>query len=181
MCIRDRLETALAEFDKSVPPDADEEQLTTIEIISQLYGFLHALGTEQDEAVDDFDFNEDPMLANNALDVLSQKSEKNPVEQRFIDKIKGELEKVTVREIAEPVKLDDSPSLYEVGGVLDHRDMAVVVYETEDGELVEDFNAEDYEIIEEIEEDEEDGDYEYVWVEEEVEEEFVPEQPTDSF
>jgi tetratricopeptide (TPR) repeat protein len=177
----ERLESALAEFDQNVPLDADEDQVIYREIISQLYGLLHALGTEQDDAVDEFDFEEDPVLANNVLDVLNQKVEKNPVEQRFIHKIKGELEKVTVREIAAPVKLDDSPNLYEVGGVLDHRDMAVVVYETEDGELVEDFNAEDYEIIEEVEEDEEDGDYEYVWVEEEVEEEFVPEEPSDSF
>ena len=46
---------------------------------------------------------------------------------------------------------------------------------------LEDFNAEDYEVIEEIEEDAEDGDYEYVWVEEEVDEEFEPEEPSDSF
>ena len=59
--------------------------------------------------------------------------------------------------------------------------MAIVVYETEDGELIEDFNADDYEVIEEIEEDAEDGDYEYVWVEEEVDEQFEPEEPSDSF
>jgi Flp pilus assembly protein TadD len=177
----DKLESALADYDESLPPDADEVMLANHEIISQLYNFLHALGTEQDDAVDEFDFQSDPILANNALDVLSQKSEKNAVEQRFIDKIKGELEKVTIREIAEPVKLDDSPSLYEVGGVLDHRDMAVVVYETEDGELIEDYNAEDYEVIDEVEEDADDENYEYVWVEEEVEEEFVPEEPSDGF
>ena len=54
-----------------------------------------------------------------------------------------------------------------------------MVYETEDGELIEDFNEEDYEIIEEVEPDPDDPDYEYVWVEEEFveeeEDEFVEE------
>ncbi|MCA9775344.1 MAG: hypothetical protein KC800_01450, partial [Candidatus Eremiobacteraeota bacterium] len=168
-----KLKEALAEFDANEPPDADEGTLATREMVSELYNFLYALGTEDDSAVDEFEFESQAILANNALDVLTQKSEKNPVEQRFIDKIRGELEKVKVREIAEPVKTDDSPSMYEVGGVLDHRDMEIVVYETEDGELIEDFNAEDYEIIEEIEEDDED--YEYVWVEEEVDEELEDE------
>lgn len=176
-----KLKEALAEFDANVPPDADEATLVTHEMVAELYNFLYALGTEDDSVVDEFEFESQAILANNALDVLTQKSDKNPVEQRFIDKIRGELEKVKVREIAAPVKTDDSPSLYEVGGVLDHRDMAIVVYETEDGELIEDFNAEDYEVIEEIEEDAEDGDYEYVWVEEEVDEEFEPEEPSDSF
>lgn len=176
-----KLKEALAEFDANVPPDADEATLVTHEMVSELYNFLYALATEDDSAVDEFEFESQAILANNTLDVLTQKSEKNPVEQRFIDKIRGELEKVKVREIAAPVKTDDSPSLYEVGGVLDHRDMEIVVYETEDGELIEDYNAEDYEVIEEIEEDGEDGDYEYVWVEEEVDEGFEPEEPSDSF
>lgn len=177
----EKLKIALAEFDQSVAPDADENVLANHEMVSVLYNFLYALGTEQDEVVDDFDFEQDAVLANNVLDVLRQKAEKNPVEQRFIDKIRGELEKVTVRDIAAPVKTDDSPSLYEVGGVLDHRDMAIVVYETEDGELIEDFNAEDYEVIEEIEEDPEDSEYEYIWEEVEVEEEFEVEEPEDSY
>ena len=168
-----KLKEALAEFDANEPPDADEGAMATREMVSELYNFLYALGTEDDSAVDEFEFESQAILANNALDVLTQKSEKNAVEQRFIDKIRGELEKVKVREIAEPVKTDDSPSMYEVGGVLDHRDMEIVVYETEDGELIEDFNAEDYEIIEEIEEDDED--YEYVWVEEEVDEDLEDE------
>ena len=176
-----KLKEALAEFDANVPPDADEATLVTHEMVSEMYNFLYALGTEDDSVVDEFEFESQAILANNALDVLTQKSDKNPVEQRFIDKIRGELEKVKVREIAAPVKTDDSPGLYEVGGVLDHRDMAIVVYETEDGELIEDFNADDYEVIEEIEEDAEDGDYEYVWVEEEVDEQFEPEEPSDSF
>ena len=171
-----KLKEALAEFDANVPPDADEATLVTHEMVSEMYNFLYALGTEDDSVVDEFEFESQAILANNALDVLTQKSDKNPVEQRFIDKIRGELEKVKVREIAAPVKTDDSPGLYEVGGVLDHRDMAIVVYETEDGELIEDFNADDYEVIEEIEEDAEDGDYEYVWVEEEVDEQFEPEE-----
>lgn len=166
-----KLKEALAEFDRNGPSeDEDEAAFINHEMVSELYNFLYALGTEDDSAVDEFDFEPQAILANNALDVLRQKAEKNPVEQRFIDKIRGELEKVKVREITLP-KHDDSTGLYEVGGVLDHRDMAIVVYETEDGELIEDFNENDYEIIEEIEEDPDDPDYEYIWVEEEVEEE----------
>ena len=84
-----KLKEALAEFDANVPPDADEATLVTHEMVSEMYNFLYALGTEDDSVVDEFEFESQAILANNALDVLTQKSDKNPVEQRFIDKIRG--------------------------------------------------------------------------------------------
>lgn len=174
----DSLREALQEFKQSLP-DVLPDEGPDPAMIGRLYTLLHALGTEDDQAVDDFDFDSDPNFAGNVYEVLMQKQNKNPVEQRFMNKLQGEMQKVKVRDVQEPSKTDNSPGLYHVGGVLDHRDLSVVVYETEDGELVENFNESDFEVIEEYEEIEEDPDdpnYEYVWVEEEVEEEPEPQQ-----
>jgi hypothetical protein len=144
-------------------------------MIFALYTLLHGLGTESQTVIDEFDLNADPDVTGGAFDVLSQKPDRNLVEQRFLDKVQGEAERVQVRDVPELEKTDDSPSLYQSGGLLDTRD-AQIVYETEDGEVITGFNEDEYEVVEEYEEiteeieaDPDDEDYEYVWVEEEVE------------
>ncbi len=170
-----------------LPLDSPEEEPEVIDpahprMFHELYTLLHALAVGESSAVESFTLeNADPNVARNAFDVLFQKGILNPTEQKFLDKLQGEANRVAELELPDPDITDDSAPAYQVGGLINARD-ADVVYETEDGELIEDFNEEDYEIIEEVEPDPDDPDYEYVWVEEEFveeeEDEFV-EEPQD--
>jgi tetratricopeptide (TPR) repeat protein len=174
----DELAEALDEFEVEVA-DPSEEEATDRLRIGRLYSLLHALGTGDEEAVTNFNFQRDPDFTGMVFDVLFQKREKNKTEQRFLDKLQGEVDAITVNDLPLPKEGDD----YEVGGLLNSRDAEVVIYETEDGELIENFNEDDYEVVEEVEPDPEDEDYEYVWVEEEVEVEQPGQDPapTDSY
>ena len=172
-----------------LPLESPEEEPEVVDpanpkMFHDLYTLLHALAVGEESAVESFTLEDaDPHVAQNAFDVLFQKGVLNPTEQKFLDKLQGEANRVAEQELPDPDVTDDSAPAYEVGGLINARD-ADVVYETEDGELIEDFNEEDYEIIEEVEPDPDDPDYEYVWVEEEFveeeEDEFV-EEPQDSF
>ena len=109
-----------------------------------------------------------------------------------MDKIQGEFEKLNEADAPTPSSQEEVAQ-YEVGGVLNARDQEVVVYETEDGEVVSDFDESEYEVIEvvegqevlldqEPEPDPDDEDFEYVWVEETVSDApFEPEEPTDTY
>lgn len=173
----DTLKEALAEFENaSLETEEDEE--STDALILRVYTLLHGLGTETDGAADDLDLS-DLVFIHSVFDVLSQKQERNLTEQRFLDKLRGEIERVTVREVPLPERGDDSAHPLEVGGVLDHRDMEIVIYETEDGEIIEDYDDQEYELVGEAELDPEDENYEYVWVEEEIVE-FEPAEIVDT-
>lgn len=173
----DSLKDALQDFEAEAPTgDEQEEEPPGRKIVHRLYTLLHALGTGAEQTVEEFEYETDPDFARQVYDVLVQKQEKNPTEQRFLHKLQGQMQKLTVRQVPEPVKTDDSPQLYGVGGVLDSRDVEIIIYETEDGEVITDFNEDDFEVIGEAEPDPDDDDYEYVWVEEEIlEEEDFPE------
>jgi len=179
----DELADAIDSFEeqkRSAPEDQDQEQAR----IGSLYTLLHALGTEQEEAVESFDFKADPEFTSMALDVLSQRKERNKTEQRFLDKLQGELQAVAVTE--EPLP-EEGDANYVAGDMLNAKDAEVVIYETEDGEPISDFDEEEYEVLEEfeaeVEPDPEDEDYEYVWIEEEieVEDDSEPQEPTDTY
>jgi len=182
----DDLGEALESFQEATPA-APPDQQPERELIHRLYTLLLELALGHEEPIEDFDFQEDPDLSGGALDILLQKAVRNAAEQRFLDKLSGESQKLAEREVPELEKTDDGPSFYEAGGLLNARDAEVVLYETEDGQTIEDFNEEEYEIIEEYEEvevepDPEDDEYEYVWVEEEVPvEEYEVEVPEESF
>lgn len=145
--------------------------------VARLYRFLHALGTEDEEEVERFDFKADPVFTGMVFDVLFQRPNKNRTEQRFLDKMQGALNEVKVSELPE----DEPDETYFAGDNLTSQDREIVLYETEDGELVEGFDEEEFEVLEEVEIDPEDEDYEYVWVEEEIEEELETEEPQDSY
>lgn len=154
-------------------------------MIHRLYSFLYQLGTDQTAAVDTFDFEKDWDFASNVFDVLIQKRDKNSTEQRFLDKLQGEVARLN--EVQVPDGADDSDTPYEAGSLLNTKDADIVVYETEDGEVLGEFDENEFEVVEavdeEVEPDPEDDDYEYVWVEEEVEEdeEIVPVVPADTY
>lgn len=173
----DELAVALEEFDPH--NGLDSQGGPDPEMVSSLYRVLHALGTGDEGQLETFDFKADPDLTGMIFDVLFQRPEKNRTEQKFLDRLQGEVDAITVADGPLPGENDEN---YIVGDVLNARDAEVVVYETEDGEIIEDFDENEFEIIEEVEPDPDDEDYEFVWVEEEVvEEEFEPVQPADTF
>ena len=173
----DELAQALEEFTDEMPIEPDPQQADR-ETLGRLYTLLHALGTGIDEEVERFDVELDPEFTGMVFDVLFQKASKNRTEQRFLDKIQGTIEQVKVQEVPDQVGED-----YIAGQLLNAQDAEVVIYETEDGEVIEDFNEEDFEVVEEVEADPEDEDYEYVWVEEEVEEDEMAglQEPADTY
>lgn len=179
----DELREALEEFRDETPlePPQQGADRTTV---ARLYRLLHALGTGDEEAVDKFDFKADPVFTGMVFDVLFQRPNKNRTEQRFLDKLQGEVNEISMSDLPEGEPDED----YIAGENLTAQDEEVILYETEDGELMEGFDGEEYEVFEEIEPDPEDEDYEYVWVEEEVDEEDEeddelqePDQPEDTY
>lgn len=181
----DDLKAALDVFEvEEEEPDTELPNPASPQMFHDLYTLLHALATGRAEAVDNFNLQEsNPHIAQNAFDVLFQKGILNPTEQKFLDKLQGEADRMAEMDVPDPTGTDDSTPDYEVGGLINAKDSQPVIYETEDGEIIEDYNEEDYEIIEEVEPDPDDPDYEYVWVEEEFEEEeqdeYAPAEPAE--
>ncbi len=150
--------------------------------VFRLYSLLSALAQQNQEQVEKFSNPMDSELPPVVINFLSQKAQRNPTEQRWLDRLTGESRKPVVPEPAAPAPLQTTPTGVNIdtrhlsGGLLDTREVQTgkaaaaptagqVVYETEDGQLLTDFDESEYEVVEEIDlgDDEE---YEYVWVEE---------------
>lgn len=174
----DELEEALGGFQVNDPMAVEPgNQGADRPTIARLYHLLHALGTGSEEAVDGFDFRADPVFTGMVFDVLFQRPNKNRTEQRFLDKMQGDLNEIKVDELPH----EDPDEDYVAGEYLSNQDEEVVYYETEDGEFIEGFDEDEFEVVEEVEIDPEDENYEFVWVEEEVEEESDAPEPEDTF
>lgn len=164
---------------------AMEEETTPLEpeqstAIHQVYSLLTALGSEDEESVEEISDNLGEGLAEVLLNSLQHRNPLNNTEQRWVDKVRGEQQELTVLE-EDPEMTDAFGEPLAPGGYLDVQDVEVV-YETEDGEILTDVDEDEFEIVEEeVEVDPEDENYEYVWVEEEVAEEHLQAEPSDSF
>ena len=148
--------------------------------VFRLYSLLRALAQQDQEAVEKFSTPMDSEIPPVLINFLSQKGQRNPTEQRWLDRLTGESKKPILAPPPAPEPIQTTPTGVNIdtrqlsGGLVDTREIRTgqaqevpgsVVYETEDGQLLTDFDESEYEVVEEIElgEDEE---YEYVWDEE---------------
>lgn len=163
------MKTALGALERCL--DAEQSPLPpeVAEATHQAYSMLLALGTENTESVTELEPDLEGEIQQFVLNTLDLRDGLNPTEQRWVDKIRGQQEELTVLE-EDPELVDESGQPLAPGGYLDLQDVEVV-YETEDGQLLTDVDEDEYEIVEEEAElDPDDPEYEYVWVEEEVQE-----------
>lgn len=172
----DTMAAALELLEQRLDGEMPELEPEVAEATHQAFTLLLTLGKEETEDLEEMESELDESVRAFVLNTLSLQDALNPTEQRWVDKITGQQEELTVLE-EDPELVDESGQPLAPGGYLDVQDVEVI-YETEDGELLTDVDEDEYEIVEEEEEvevDPEDPDYEYVWVEEEVEEgEFTP-------
>lgn len=174
----DEMTTALNEMQAAIEEGTSPLAPEAAQDIHQVYSLMVALGSEDQEAVEELSEELGEGLTEVILNALQHRDQHNNTEQRWIDKVRGEQEELTILE-EDPELVDADGQPIAPGGLFDVQDVEVV-YETEDGEILTDVDEEEYEIVEEeVEIDPEDEDYEYVWVEEEVEEEVA--EPSDSF
>jgi tetratricopeptide (TPR) repeat protein len=163
-----------------------EELLTSIEEGEPLLGFEHTgnvhgvyslltgLATQDTPRIERFSEQLDAELKQVVSNILRQKTPRNPQEQRWLDSQTAP-EPVPAETAgaaqagapsATPGAAGAAGSPLEprplAGQQVDEREQVQVVYQTEDGQIITDLS--EYEVV-----DEEDDEYEYVWVEEEVE------------
>lgn len=176
----DSMEESIEELlsdDEKIPQNAPVQSVTYT-----LYSSLHALAVEDEKRLENLE--EQPLSLHFSLfDILSQKKPRNPLEEKWYHKLESLLRNRRAEE-RPPSQPDPTGSLSRLSipaGVLDFSE-SEYVYETEDGEPIEDFDPDEFEIIEEVEPDPDDDDYEYVWVEEEVDDdEDLTEEPIDTY
>lgn len=147
--------------------------------IYRLYSFLTALAQQQQEQIEAFS-QLDAEMKLVVTNFLSGRPQRNVTEQRWLDKLTGESRKPAIAPPPAPEPVQTTPTGVTIdtrqlsGGFVDTKEVqagrvnptnAPVVYETEDGELLTDFDEDEYEIVEEMELGDDD-EYEYVWVEE---------------
>lgn len=148
--------------------------------VYRLYSFMSALAQQQQDKVEEFSSpleGEMPLVVTN---FLSGRAQRNPTEQRWLDKLTAEFRKPVAPPPPAPEPIQTTPTGVNIdtrqlsGGLIDTREIqagranaapAPVVYETEDGELLTDFDESEYEVVEEVDVGN-DEEYEYVWVEE---------------
>lgn len=147
--------------------------------VHSLYSLLTALATQSQASIDEVISSLSAEARQVALNIVAQKPQPNPAEQRFLygqakpihseqpvykgDSLDKEVEPLQTTPTGVNIDLRTSLS----GTQVDEHDVEVI-YETEDGQLITDLSGGNYEIVEEGEVDPDDPDYEYIWVEEEV-------------
>ncbi len=170
----DRLLTLLEDPASSADP-------LSVGSIYRLYDLLWRLATDQPE---EEDRSPDREVVQAALEILTQRPERNASEQRWYDANNVTL--VSENPDLVPSGAPRDPGTPPLAGqYLDVAEEYEVVYETEDGQILEGLKEGEYEvieeIIEEIEVDPDDEDYEWVWVEEEIEVDAPPGGPEDTY
>lgn len=153
--------------------------------VYRLYCLLTALALSDQERITRLSESIDEETRTVINNILLQKAQRNSLEQRWLDHVKV-ADPPSVQSAAETAPLQTTPTGVNIdtrpssGELVNSQEQVQVVYETEDGQLITDLSSGEYEIIEEDENDE-DGEYEYVWVEEEVPDESVPQEPKESY
>lgn len=154
--------------------------------VHRLYSLLAALAKQEQERVDKLSKHMSAELRIVLNNILAQKAQRNPMEQRWLDRVgSGDDAAAPAQPAAAPEKLQTTPTGVNIdqrqlsGALVNEREGVQVVYETEDGQLITDLSSGDYEVVDE--DDEEDGDYEYMWVEEEVPNDAPPEEPEETY
>lgn len=153
--------------------------------VHRLYCLLTALALSDQERITRLSESIDEETRTVINNILLQKAQRNSLEQRWLDHVKV-ADPPSVQSAAETAPLQTTPTGVNIdtrpssGELVNSQEQVQVVYETEDGQLITDLSSGEYEIIEEDENDE-DGEYEYVWVEEEVPDESVPQEPKESY
>ena len=154
--------------------------------VYRLYSLLTALANQDKKVIGELGEALDAEFKMALRNILAQKGERNAIEQRWLDRLVSEIRNPALANVAplgQGVPLTPPPSAPLVPGGLINKHDVEVVYETEDGQILTDISGGDYEIVEEeVEIDPEDENFEYVWIEEEVEVEGPPPQtPGDRF
>jgi hypothetical protein len=150
--------------------------------VHRLYSLLTGLALQEQERIERFSEGIDDEMRQVITHILSQKGQRNPLEQRWLDKLTSQKEAPATPPPPAPAPIQTTPTgvnidnRHLVGTHLNEREDVEVVYETEDGQIITDLSSGDYEVVEE---DDEDGDWEYIWVEEEVPVE--PEEPVETY
>ncbi len=153
--------------------------------VHRLYSLLTALAKQEQERVDKLSKHMSAELRTVLNNILAQKAQRNPLEQRWLDRVDSK-ETATSPPPPSPEPLQTTPTGVNIdnrqlaGTVVNEREGVQVVYETEDGELITDLSSGNYEIVDD-DEDDEDGEYEYIWVEEEVPNATPPEEPKETY
>lgn len=150
--------------------------------VHRLYSFLTALAKQEQKGIEELSASLESEMSMVVTNFLSGKTSRNPTEQKWLDKLTAEARKPVAPPPPAPEPVQTTPTGVTIdtrqlsGGHIDTREVqsgrpaAPVVYETEDGELLTDFDESEYEVIEEVDVGDDDvgddDDYEYVWVEE---------------
>lgn len=141
----------------------------------QLYSLLAGLGQQDQERIGRFSGELTDDMRQVASNILAQKTQRNPVEQRWLDRLSVQESAPAVEAPAPGSVATTPPSLgatidtRQASGLqADQREEVRIVYETEDGQIIDDPTG--YEIID----DDDDDDYEYIEIE-------VPIDPTETF
>lgn len=153
--------------------------------VHRLYSLLTGLATLDQDRIDKFSENLNTEMQTVVANILRQKPQRNPMEQRWLDRLTGHREAPSQpAPVAAAAPLQTTPTGVNIdtrtslsGSNVNQREEVQVIYETEDGQIITDLSSGDYEIVEE--EDDEDGEWEYIWVEEEVP--IEPQMPTETY
>jgi tetratricopeptide (TPR) repeat protein len=151
--------------------------------VHRLYSLLTALAMQDQKRIDNLSENIQGEMHSVVTNILAQKPQRNPLEQRWLDRLSGQKQAPAAPQIPTPAPLQTTPTgvnidtRHQISGALVNKPDVQYVYETEDGQIITDLSSGDYEIVEEDEE--EDDEYEYIWVEEEIP--IIPPAPEEKY
>jgi tetratricopeptide (TPR) repeat protein len=162
--------------------------------VHRLYSLLTGLAMQDQDRIEKLSQKLEGEMQQVVVNILVQKGQRNPTEQRWLDRLTGGTRRAADLTNPSPVApaaadkpLQTTPTGVPIdvrpasGGVIDgiNKEEIEIVYETEDGELISDLASGNYEVVDEDEE-EDNEQYEYIWVEEEIDDS-PPENPKESY